>query len=647
MRKKLLSFILCLAMVFSVNSSVFAATVQNPNEETGQVEEQEEVDVVGQLPTGLEPLEVVEISPEEYAAIAQSQEEQENVYAANNYDWSKYSGTYCYNHMTDTQKRLYKGLEAACREAATTTDTVNPISGYYALDFVSYSGMSLQDAINMTNLFVYQNPQYYFVSNQVCYSGANKEISVCIYSDFADGNHRKDVSNQFMNKINTWETQLVGMGNEYDCAKKAQDIVCDNVEYIAGTYDQSAYGAVIEGKTVCAGYTKMYEILCNAAGIESIGVTSTSHAWNKVKVGNEWYNVDTTWADTGGDKEAYFLISDATLQQKDVAGAHVEEYAQYGLYPECLTNYTDPKIPLTGVSLSESNVTLKRGEQKTLSVGYQPANATERPGVVWTSSNPGAVSVDNKGVITALTQGSSAVITAQVGAFSASCRVQVQKEEKPASNGDNGNKPSGGTAEKPQGMKVASYQGNDFYQDGNGKMRCYDANGNLIKNNFKCDGTYTYYFQNDGTAMTDRLTYHPDGKHVIYFDEKGHEVFNNFTHVKKSITGDAVDDLCFFDVYGHMYVDFITYDQAGVNLYYANPYGVMEHNGWFRFSDGNIGYANADGTLMTNQFSYDQWGRKVYFQGDGKLARGLISDGTTYYQMDEADGHCTGEFKSY
>ncbi|MCF2641458.1 MAG: hypothetical protein PUB46_06335 [Lachnospiraceae bacterium] len=47
---------------------------------------------------------------------------------------------------------------------------------------------------------------------------------------------------------------------------------------------------------------------------------------------------------------------------------------------------------------------------------------------------------------------------------------------------------------------------------------------------------------------------------------------------------------------------------------------------------------------MKDQFSLDRWGRKVYFQGDGKLARGLIFDGTTYYQMDEADGHCLGEF---
>ena len=63
-------------------------------------------------------------------------------------------------------------------------------------------------------------------------------------------------------------------------------------------------------------------------------------------------------------------------------------------------------------------------------------------------------------------------------------------------------------------------------------------------------------------------------------------------------------------------------------------------------ADGLLGFDRAltDGTLMKDQFSLDRWGRKVYFQGDGKLARGLIFDGTTYYQMDEADGHCLGEF---
>lgn len=172
-------------------------------------------------------------------------------------------------------------------------------------------------------------------------------------------------------------------------------------------------------------------------------------------------------------------------------------------------------------------------------------------------------------------------------------------------------------------------------------------NGEIAKNVFFCDGTYTYYLQYDGTPMKDRLTYHPNGKDVIYFDKDGHEVFSDFAHVKRSISGENVDDLCFFDVYGHMYVDFITYDKSGKELYYANPYGVIERNGWFTFSEkqgGGIGYANSDGTLLTSQFSKDEYGRVVYFQANGRLAKGLMTDGVTYYQMDEIDGHCIGQF---
>lgn len=171
--------------------------------------------------------------------------------------------------------------------------------------------------------------------------------------------------------------------------------------------------------------------------------------------------------------------------------------------------------------------------------------------------------------------------------------------------------------------------------------------GEVAKDCFFCDGTYTYYLQHDGTPMKNRLTYHPDGVHVIYFDENGHEVFNNFIQVKQSIAGTPVDDLCFFNTYGYMYVDVITYDQSGTNLYYVNPCGVIERNGWFTFSEiqgGGPGYANWDGTLLTNQFSFDAQGRVVYFQGDGTLARGVISDGTKYYQMDENDGHLIGTF---
>lgn len=205
-------------------------------------------------------------------------------------------------------------------------------------------------------------------------------------------------------------------------------------------------------------------------------------------------------------------------------------------------------------------------------------------------------------------------------------------------------KPNTSTDEITVVGKFTSYNGYDFYRDAAGNITCQDSAGNRVINQFMCDGTYTYYFQFDGTAMRNRLTYHPDGVHVIYFNENCHEVFDNFAYVKQSIAGTPVDDMCYFNTYGYMYVDFLTYDITGTFLYYANPYGVVERNGWFQFSDGGIGYANANGTLMVSQFTYDQWGRMVYAQGDGHLAKGLITDGLYWYHMDETDGHLLGKF---
>ena len=150
----------------------------------------------------------------------------------------------------------------------------------------------------------------------------------------------------------------------------------------------------------------------------------------------------------------------------------------------------------------------------------------------------------------------------------------------------------------------------------------FDGNGDMIKNAFLADGAYTYFLQNDGTAMKDRLTYHPNGVSIIYFDENGHEVFDNFVNVKHSIEGNPVDDLCYFNTFGEMYVDVVTYDKTGTNLYYANACGVVERNGWFTYSNlqgGGTGFANADGTLLKDTYAYDANGNYVYMEGDGSV----------------------------
>lgn len=163
------------------------------------------------------------------------------------------------------------------------------------------------------------------------------------------------------------------------------------------------------------------------------------------------------------------------------------------------------------------------------------------------------------------------------------------------------------TPSAPSGTKVATYNGDTFYQGSDGNLRCYDNSNQLVTNEFKCDGTYTYYMQADGTPMKDRLTYHPDGEHIIYLDENGHEVFTNFQYCP------SVGYICYFYAQGYLYKDQITF--VGDKTYYLNGNGAMEQSGWFQFANGlDYGCANSDGILVTTGFSYDPYGRVVFIK---------------------------------
>lgn len=82
-----------------------------------------------------------------------------------------------------------------------------------------------------------------------------------------------------------------------------------NFMYVDPEFNDSfnAYGALIDGKCVCAGYAAAFKLLAQEAGLEAIVVTgyldgNLAHAWNKVKIDDEWQIVDVT----NNDDEYFF-----------------------------------------------------------------------------------------------------------------------------------------------------------------------------------------------------------------------------------------------------------------------------------------------------------------------------------------------------
>ena len=88
-------------------------------------------------------------------------------------------------------------------------------------------------------------------------------------------------------------------------------------------------------------------------------------------------------------------------------------------------------VPVTGVSLDESSITLDVGGNQTLTATVTPEDATNKK-VRWSSDNEAVATVSEDGVVTAVA-GGTAVITATThdGLFTASCTVTVNAPDAP------------------------------------------------------------------------------------------------------------------------------------------------------------------------------------------------------------------------
>lgn len=96
----------------------------------------------------------------------------------------------------------------------------------------------------------------------------------------------------------------------YETALYLHDELAKRVEYEETGYHQNAYGALVDGKAVCAGYAAAYQLLLQKAGIPSYTVigtgidpadesgTAVAHAWNAVwMTETDCVFTDVTWND--------------------------------------------------------------------------------------------------------------------------------------------------------------------------------------------------------------------------------------------------------------------------------------------------------------------------------------------------------------
>ena len=245
---------------------------------------------------------------------------------------NKAENFYYYSQLDEEQQGLYDCLMVL-------TDYPDEEDNY-SLYFASKDPSSdefLEDVFTVYLAMTYDHPELFWLYNSSktsiawssVVSGEGDDTAALVmfmltepYTDY-----EKDMT-AFNNAADAFMADIDTTASEEEVVRQIHDKLVDMVSYDFDTANSlfgggeslahTAYGALVENNgvpnyAVCDGYSLAFEYLLQQAGIEctfvggSAGMTEDDmggHAWNIVKIGGQWYEMDSTWDDVGGLEDA-------------------------------------------------------------------------------------------------------------------------------------------------------------------------------------------------------------------------------------------------------------------------------------------------------------------------------------------------------
>ena len=164
--------------------------------------------------------------------------------------------------------------------------------------------------------------------------------------------------------------------SEYEKVKAIYNYICDNVDYDYTYVKHAAYDAVMTGEAVCEGYAMLFYRMCKDYDLSVRMIAGTgnggAHAWNIVRIGSVYYNLDATW--DGQDETTrsnYFLknTEDFVNHNRDTKYDTVEFHAQYPMAEQSWIDYSAFPEALNVTNTAYSFTTLDGGTVTSTAAG--------------------------------------------------------------------------------------------------------------------------------------------------------------------------------------------------------------------------------------------------------------------------------------
>ena len=224
-----------------------------------------------------------------------------------------------YNMLDETGKHLYRQIYANAND-------LYPV-------FAPIEAVTPGELKNVFSAVYGDHPELFWMDT--AYSGKFMGNGQCVEIDLQFNRTAQDFENAkaaFHENADQILAQAQSLLGNYEKEKFVHDVLIDRITYNLGAeMNQSAYSALVNGQTVCAGYARAFQYLLMQLGVPCYyctGYAGENHAWNIVALEDGYYNVDTTWDDTGNGTYDYFNKTDA-----DYASTHIRRELSVYLPP--------------------------------------------------------------------------------------------------------------------------------------------------------------------------------------------------------------------------------------------------------------------------------------------------------------------------
>jgi hypothetical protein len=204
---------------------------------------------------------------------------------------SFFSDKYYYNQLSTISKREFRKIyEGICNyESSIVVD-----------------GLSVQDLNQIIYILYFDCPELFYLSdNNQNFNHVNNKATV-FYPQYTYTKETVDKMKEELDEIAAdFKKKLKNQEPEY-IEKYIHDYLISNVTYNQETDNyMNIYGALIEGKANCKGYSSSFVYLARSLNLPSAQVigyasdnnASIGHSWNVVELGDTYYYLDVCWDD--------------------------------------------------------------------------------------------------------------------------------------------------------------------------------------------------------------------------------------------------------------------------------------------------------------------------------------------------------------